>query len=108
MSDKKSKNGISSLRDAAQEASDLLKALANPGRLLLLCELAQSERNVSDLEERTGIRQPSLSQQLGVLRDEKLVETRRDGKNIYYRISSPQALAVMRTLHEEFCATEVE
>ena len=106
MSDKKSKNGIGSLRDAAQEASDLLKALANPGRLLLLCELAQSERNVSELEEHTGIRQPSLSQQLGVLRDEKLVETRRDGKNIYYRISSPQALAVMRTLHEEYCAKE--
>jgi DNA-binding transcriptional ArsR family regulator len=63
---------------------------------------------VSELEERTGIRQPSLSQQLGVLREEELVETRRDGKNIYYRISSPQALAVMRTLHEEFCAKEAK
>jgi len=108
MIDKKTKNSIQSLRDAAREASDLLKALANSGRLLLLCELALGERNVSELEERTGIRQPSLSQQLGVLREEELVETRRDGKNIYYRISSPQALAVMRTLHEEFCAKEAK
>ena len=108
MVDKKLKNSIGALREAAREASDLLKALANSGRLLLLCELAQGERNVSELQERTGILQPSLSQQLGVLREEALVETRRDGKNIYYRISSPQALAVMRTLHEEFCAKEAK
>src|SRR5690242_9817248 len=106
MTDKKSKSSIGTLREAAREASDLLRALSNSGRLLLLCELAQGERNVSELQERTDIRQPSLSQQLGVLREEQLVETRRDGKNIYYRISSPQALAVMRVLHQEFCAKE--
>jgi ArsR family transcriptional regulator len=102
----KNKINIGALRDAAREASALLKALANSGRLLLLCELVQGERNVSELEESTGIRQPSLSQQLGVLREENLVETRREGKNIFYRICSPQALAVMRTLHEQFCEKE--
>jgi len=94
---------IARLRETAQEASRLLKALANADRLLLLCQLSQGERHVSELEALLGIRQPTLSQQLGVLRDERLVVTRREGKNIYYRIASPQALAVIRTLYEQYC-----
>ena len=66
-------------------------------------ELAREEHSVGELEALTGIRQPTLSQQLGVLRDERLVETRREGKSIRYRITSPQALAVMRVLYEQFC-----
>ena len=95
---------IARLRDSAQDATRLLKALANADRLMLLCQLAQGERHVSELETLLGIRQPTLSQQLGVLRDERLVETRREGKNVHYRIASPQALAVMHTLYEQFCA----
>ena len=91
------------LRDSAQDAARLLKALANADRLMLLCQLAQGERHVSELEALLGIRQPTLSQQLGVLRDERLVETRREGKNIHYRIASPQALAVIRTLYAQYC-----
>lgn len=94
---------VTPLRHSAQEATVLLKALANADRLMLLCQLSQGERHVSDLEALLGIRQPTLSQQLGVLRDERLVETRRDGKNIYYRIASPSALAVIRTLYDQFC-----
>ena len=56
-----------------------------------------------ELEELVGISQPTLSQQLGVLREEGLVNTRREGKNIYYQIASPQALAVMNVLFEQFC-----
>lgn len=59
---------------------------------------------MGELEALVGITQPTLSQQLGVLRDEGLVTTRRDGKHIYYQIASPQALAVMQTLFEQFCA----
>lgn len=92
------------LRATADTASQLLKTLSNPDRLLLLCQLAQGERNVSELEALVGIQQPTLSQQLGVLRREGLVETRRDGKQIFYRISSPQALAVINTLYQLFCA----
>ena len=79
---------IEQLRDNADAAGQLLKALANQDRLLLLCQLSQGERNVSELEELLGIGQPTLSQQLAVLRREALVETRRDGKQIHYRIST--------------------
>ena len=67
---------IEQLRDNADAAGQLLKALANPDRLLLLCQLSQGESNVSELEELLGIGQPTLSQQLAVLRREALVETR--------------------------------
>jgi len=92
------------LRDAAETACALMKALSNPDRLLLLCKLAAGERNVGELQELTGIVQPTLSQQLAVLRDEQLVETRREGKNIYYRVASPQALALLEVLYAQFCA----
>ena len=94
---------IDILRSSADEASRLLKVLSNPDRLLLLCQLALGEKRVGELEELVGIVQPTLSQQLGVLRDENLVSTRREGKNIYYQIDSPQALAVMNVLYEQFC-----
>ncbi len=94
---------IQQLRANAASAGALLKTLANPDRLLLLCQLSQGERNVGELEALLGIQQPTLSQQLAVLRREGLVETRRDGKQIYYRISSPEALAVITTLYQLFC-----
>ncbi|MDL0440157.1 ArsR/SmtB family transcription factor [Stutzerimonas frequens] len=94
---------IDSLKANAASASALLKALANPDRLLLLCQLSQGERSVSELEQLLGIQQPTLSQQLGVLRREGLVATRREGKLIHYRISSPEALAVIATLYHLFC-----
>ncbi|AIG04689.1 ArsR family transcriptional regulator [Pseudomonas fluorescens] len=97
---------IQQLRANADAASQFLKALANPDRLMLLCQLSQGERNVSDLESLLGIQQPTLSQQLAVLRREGLVETRRDGKQVFYRISSPPALAVIQTLYQQFCAGE--
>ena len=94
---------LDAMRAAAEHACTLMKVLSNRDRLLLLCQLAEGERNVGELQELVGILQPTLSQQLAVLREEQLVETRRDGKNIYYRIASPQALAVMRVLYEQFC-----
>lgn len=94
---------LEALRDAAQQACGLLKTLANPDRLMLLCELAQEERNVGELQAALGIVQPTLSQQLGVLRDEGLVETRREGRHIFYRLTSPQALAVMQVLYQQYC-----
>jgi DNA-binding transcriptional ArsR family regulator len=94
------------LRAAAGAATSLLKALANQDRLMLLCQLTAGAHCVSELEESTGIRQPTLSQQLTVLRNEELVNTRRDGKQIYYSIASPAALAVLQTLYEQFCPKE--
>lgn len=94
---------FSGLRASADQASALMKVLANPDRLLLLCQLSQGEKSVGELETVTGILQPSLSQQLTVLRERKVVETRREGKNIYYQISSEPALAIMQVLSDQLC-----
>lgn len=94
------------MRTAAADAVALLRTLAHEDRLLLLCKLSVEELCVSELEDRLGIHQPSLSQQLGVLRREGLVATRRDGKNIYYRVADPRVLAVLQTLYALFCSDE--
>ena len=67
-------------RENAKRASNFLKALANENRLIILCCLAEGEKNVGELETMLGIRQPSLSQQLARLRSDGLVETRRDSE----------------------------
>ena len=94
---------IEQLRSSAGDACGLLKVLANQDRLLLLCQMTQGEYCVSELEEMCGIRQPTLSQQLTVLRDEAMVSTRREGKQIYYTIASREAMAVMQVLYELYC-----
>lgn len=94
---------VSRLRESASKACALLKALANEDRLLILCQLTQGERNVGELEAMTGVRQPTLSQQLGVLRDEGLVVTRREGKYIFYGLASHEVIQVMKTLSGLYC-----
>ena len=91
------------LRASATKASGLMKVMANADRLMLLCQLSLGEKSVGELENILDIRQPTLSQQLTVLREAELVTTRRDGKNIFYRISSQSAMAVMQVLHQEIC-----
>jgi DNA-binding transcriptional ArsR family regulator len=97
---------LATMQASAANACRLMKILTNPDRLMILCQLAQGERCVSELETSLGIVQPTLSQQLTVLRNEQLVKTRREGKNIYYQFSSPQALAVMEVLYSQFCIKE--
>lgn len=97
------KMSIERMNAAAGEATAVLRALANESRLLLLCQLSNGELCVSDLEKRLDIHQPTLSQQLGVLRNEGLVTTRREGKNIFYSISDERVLKVLRTMYEVFC-----
>jgi DNA-binding transcriptional ArsR family regulator len=94
---------LADMHKAADQACRLMKVLANADRLMLLCQLSQGEKCVSELEELLGIVQPTLSQQLTVLRNEELVTTRREGKNIYYQISSPEALTVMEVLYKTYC-----
>ena len=95
---------IEEMRRSASEATALLRALAHEDRLLLLCQLSQVELCVGDIEEKLQIRQPTLSQQLGILRREGLVETRREGRNIYYRVADQRALGLLKTLYELYCA----
>lgn len=92
------------LRSSAKEACGLLSVLAHEDRLVLLCQIAQNEHSVGELEELLDIRQPTLSQQLGVLRRQGLVETRREGKKIFYRLKSKEALAIIDALYAQFCS----
>ncbi|ARP53055.1 metalloregulator ArsR/SmtB family transcription factor [Alcaligenes faecalis] len=95
---------LEALRQVAGQASSLLGSLANPDRLMILCTLVQGECNVGELAQRSGIVQPTLSQQLTVLRREELIASRKEGKYVYYRLENPAVLAVMQTLYGIFCA----
>lgn len=96
----------SRLRQAAGQSVAALKALANEDRLLLLCQLSQSEMCVGDLERELGIHQPTLSQQLAVLRAEGMVETRRDGKRIFYSVVDSKLLRLLDVLYQQYCPKE--
>ncbi|NMM05268.1 MAG: helix-turn-helix transcriptional regulator [Polaromonas sp.] len=95
------------MRKAAAQATAMLRVLANEDRLLLLCQLAQGEACVGELEELLGIRQPTLSQQLGILRTEDIVSTRREGKKIYYQLSDSRVVALLATLHGLYCPVPI-
>jgi DNA-binding transcriptional ArsR family regulator len=90
----------------ARKASDFLKALSHENRLLLLCLLAERERSVSELEGILSLRQPMVSQQLARLRFDGLVETRRDGKTIYYSLANEDVRRVIGVIYDIFCQVE--
>ncbi|UUS66517.1 MULTISPECIES: helix-turn-helix transcriptional regulator [unclassified Acinetobacter] len=94
---------ITTMRDSAELVVGVLKSLANTDRLLILCHLAQQELNVSQIEEITDIKQPTLSQQLMMLRKSDVVTTRRDGKQIYYSIKDANLVQVLNTLYQLYC-----
>jgi len=87
----------------AQEASEFLKALSHEARLVILCLLVEGERSVTEIEQMLSLRQPAVSQQLARLRADNLVETRRDGKNVYYMLARPEVREVIVALHAAFC-----
>ena len=88
-----------SMCKSADQACLLIKALANTNRLILLCQLMDGEKSVHQLEAASGICQPSLSQQLAVLRWSFLVTSHRSERNfMVYRISSPGAVEIIRTI----------
>lgn len=92
----------------ATEAADFLKALGNENRLLILCHLSEGEMSVSELETALGLRQPTLSQQLARLRSDELVDTRRDGKTIYYSLASDEVRKLLELMYNLFCSTEAK
>ncbi|MGE8683174.1 MAG: ArsR/SmtB family transcription factor [Acinetobacter sp.] len=94
---------ITTMRDSAELVVGVLKSLANTDRLLILCHLAQQELNVSQIEQITDIKQPTLSQQLMMLRKSDVVMTRRDGKQIYYSIKDANLVQVLNTLYQLYC-----
>ncbi|NCI79228.1 ArsR family transcriptional regulator [Acinetobacter tandoii] len=94
---------ITSMRNSAEDVVSILKSLANTDRLLILCHLAKEELNVSQIEHITHITQPTLSQQLMMLRKSDVVSTRRDGKQIFYSIKDEKLVQVLQTLYELYC-----
>lgn len=94
------------MKSHAKEASQLLKALANENRLMILCSLAQGELHVSELNERLDLSQSALSQHLAWLRRENLVATRRDAQTIYYSLQGTRAKEVIEVLQSIYCATQ--
>jgi ArsR family transcriptional regulator, virulence genes transcriptional regulator len=91
---------------SAGRASALLKAMANESRLMILCQLADGEMSVGDLQDIVGLSQSALSQHLAVLRDKGIVATRREAQTIYYSLTSGEAAAVIKTLYDQFCNHE--
>jgi DNA-binding transcriptional ArsR family regulator len=95
---------LEAMQAHAGDAAQLLKALANEKRLQVLCLLASCERSVGEMQGLLDLGQSALSQHLAVLREEGLVQTRRDAQTIYYSLAPGPAAAVMRTLHGIYCA----
>jgi DNA-binding transcriptional ArsR family regulator len=91
------------LEKNAHKACDLLGAMANTSRLMILCQLATGEKSVSELQPLIGLSQSALSQHLAVLRRKRLVRTRRHGQSIFYSLASGEAASIMHTLHEQYC-----
>lgn len=94
---------IAELEPRADEAAELLAAMANPKRLLILCHLLDAELSVGELSERVQLGQSPLSQHLSKLRALKLVATRREGQMILYRLASESVASVLTTLHGIYC-----
>lgn len=94
---------ISEMMHAVEQATELLKSLANRNRLLLLCHLVEGERSVGELARLIDARETAVSQQLALLRKDGLVRPRRDGQTIYYNLASAEAVKVIETLHGIYC-----
>ena len=92
------------MRANARQASELMRALANENRLMILCQLVPGERSVGDLAEALELRQATVSQQLALLRKDGLVVPRRDGQTVYYALAGDAARRVLDVLYELFCA----
>jgi len=94
---------IDAMSDSAREAAEFLKALAHESRLQILCNLADGEKHVGELEETLDIRQSTVSQQLARLRLEGLVTFRRDGKQVFYSLASDDVRKIIKVLVDIFC-----
>jgi DNA-binding transcriptional ArsR family regulator len=96
---------LDQLMRKARKASNFLKALSHENRLLLLCLLAERERSVTELETILSLRQSAVSQQLARLRYDGMVDTRRDGKTIYYSLANEDVRRMISVVYDIFCAT---
>ena len=94
---------LDAMLDNATQATNFLKAIGHEGRLMILCHLATGEKSVTELEELLSARQAAVSQQLGRLRLEGLVQPRRDGKTIYYSLTDDRCKRIISLVYDLFC-----
>jgi ArsR family transcriptional regulator len=94
------------MAQSAAEAAAFLKTLAHEGRLMILCHLGTGEKSVGALEALLDMRQAAVSQMLARLRDEDLVQTRRDGKTIFYSLKNPNTEEIIALLYRQFCSPD--
>jgi DNA-binding transcriptional ArsR family regulator len=99
---------IEQVLSSAKSATDFMKALAHEGRLMILCHLVTGEKSVTELENLLSSRQAAVSQQLARLRLEGLVNSRRDGKTIYYSLGDPKAAQMIELVYDMFCKFDPE
>lgn len=97
---------IEDMQNAAAEASELLKALSNRHRLMIICQLIEHSRSVGELAVLLELRDSTVSQHLALLRKDGLVETRREGQTIWYSIASRQARELLKTLYRVYCGPQ--
>ena len=94
---------LAALHSRASRVCDVLKAIANEARLMLVCKLAEGEQSVGQLQAHVGLSQSAVSQHLALLREHKLVSTRRRGQSVHYALASGETAAIIKTLHDQFC-----
>ena len=94
------------LHDMAAQACELLKAMANEWRLMILCQLSEGEKTVSELQGLLGLSQSALSQHLAILRREKIVQSRKHAQSVSYSLTGDNANKVMESLHDVFCGAK--
>lgn len=97
---------VQDMDQVAGEVSELMRTLANPHRLMLLCQLVEGEKSVGELAEALDLRQPTVSQHLALMRRDDLVRTQREGQVIRYRLGRPEVGQMMRFLYQTFCGPQ--
>lgn len=95
---------VEEMAEHAHQTTDVLKSIANPNRLMILCSLIEGEKTVSAINQEVPLSQSALSQHLARLRAENLVTPRKEGQTVHYRISDPRIVELMSRLYELYCA----
>ena len=108
MAETRRKKQPAGLHGRAEEISEILKLLGNPQRLMIAWLLCEGEYEVSEIEEKLGIRQPTLSKQLGALREAGVIEGRREAKAVIYHLVDARMRHILDALHRIFNPTELQ
>lgn len=94
---------VAAMKDSAIEAADLLKVMAHPERLMVLCQLTQGEVGVGELQKHSFLSQSAFSQHLTVLRKHNLISARKSSQQVFYSLAEPRVESLIKALHGVFC-----